>query len=74
MDGSEVAGLIDHTRTVPRAPRGLMACEDIVVICLAAPSAIIILLSDYRMGGPMEERRPWRDADALSLFLTIGIW
>ncbi|EMR69576.1 hypothetical protein UCREL1_3398 [Eutypa lata UCREL1] len=73
VDVSEIAGLIDSTRTIPRAPSGLMACEDVVVICLAIPSVITILLSDYRREDRPEER-PWRNADALATWLMIGIW
>lgn len=71
----ELAGLLDASRTIPRAPPCLMACEDVVIAILAMLSVFPILLTDWARGGRVDgEEWPWQEADKLSLFLSMGIW
>ncbi|KAI1405333.1 hypothetical protein F4819DRAFT_10913 [Hypoxylon fuscum] len=72
VDGSELMGVLDSTRTIPRASEPCVACGDVLVLCLAIPSVFLIMLSNDREGTP-DEPYPWEGTDALSLAVTFAI-
>ncbi|KAI1342472.1 hypothetical protein F5Y15DRAFT_305287 [Xylariaceae sp. FL0016] len=75
IDGSEVTGLLDTTRTIPRTAPGCLICSDVIVICLAGPSIALVFFSDYsRSGGYIPEVPwPWANADFLTIILTAAL-
>ncbi|OTB05552.1 hypothetical protein M426DRAFT_21866 [Hypoxylon sp. CI-4A] len=73
VDGSELTGLLDSTRTIPRASPLCLLCEDLVVLCLAIPSIFVIELSNHH-NVPDDEEYPWQGTDLLSRDVTIAIW
>ncbi|KAI1799710.1 hypothetical protein F4811DRAFT_76775 [Daldinia bambusicola] len=72
VDGSEVTGLLDSTRTIPRVSPSCLISEDLLVLCLAVPSIILINLSNVRETAA-DAPYPWEATDALSLTVTIAI-
>ncbi|KAI1774989.1 hypothetical protein F4818DRAFT_441811 [Hypoxylon cercidicola] len=72
VDGSELMGLLDSTRTIPRVSAACVVCGDILVLCLAIPSIFLIMLSSDDGSTPVEPD-PWESADTLSLDITIAI-
>ncbi|KAI4863355.1 hypothetical protein F4820DRAFT_450111 [Hypoxylon rubiginosum] len=73
VDGSELMGLLDSTRTIPRVSASWVVCGDMLVLCLAIPSIFLIILSNYD-GSTPPEPDPWESADTLSLDVTIALW
>ncbi|KAI6085872.1 hypothetical protein F4821DRAFT_143963 [Hypoxylon rubiginosum] len=72
VDGSELMGLLDSTRTIPRVSASYVVCGDMLVLCLAIPSTFLIILSSYD-GYSSVDPDPWESADTLSLNVTIAI-
>ncbi|XXG98177.1 Aminopeptidase Y [Hypoxylon texense] len=72
VDGSELMGLLDSTRTIPRVSPACVVCGDMLVLCLAIPSTFLIILSNYDGSTPVEPD-PWESADTLSLDVTIAL-
>ncbi|KAI1762945.1 hypothetical protein GGR53DRAFT_467794 [Hypoxylon sp. FL1150] len=73
VDGSELMGLLDSSRTIPRVSAACVVCGDMLVLCLAIPSAVLIILSTQDGYSPVEPD-PWASTDTLSLNVTIAIW
>ncbi|KAI8963294.1 hypothetical protein F5Y11DRAFT_346634 [Daldinia sp. FL1419] len=72
VDGSELTGLLDSTRTIPRVSPSCLICEDLLVLCLAIPSVFLIILSNVHETAA-DLPYPWEGTDALSLTVTIAI-
>ncbi|KAH8652100.1 hypothetical protein BX600DRAFT_471954 [Xylariales sp. PMI_506] len=72
VDGWEIVGLMDYTRKVPRVHGGCLICEDILILCVAGPSIILILLSDLERDGSYGGY-PWEAADFRTLILTFAV-
>ncbi|KAI0376283.1 hypothetical protein F5Y04DRAFT_266824, partial [Hypomontagnella monticulosa] len=72
VDGSELMGLLDSTRTIPRISPSCVVCGDLLVLCLAIPSIFVIMLSNsYET--PLDEPYPWENTDSLSIDVTFAI-
>ncbi|KAI1100236.1 hypothetical protein F4804DRAFT_54627 [Jackrogersella minutella] len=71
IDGSELIGLLDSTRTIPRGSPSCIVCGDLVVLCLAIPSIVLIMRSNYH-GALSDEPYPWESTDFLSLAVTYA--
>ncbi|KAI0140011.1 hypothetical protein F4776DRAFT_662146 [Hypoxylon sp. NC0597] len=72
VDGSELMGLLDSTRTIPRVSPSCIVCGDLLVLCLAIPSIFLILVNNYHDGAD-DEPYPWENTDFLSLAVTWAI-
>ncbi|KAI2780650.1 hypothetical protein F4815DRAFT_124828 [Daldinia loculata] len=72
VDGSELTGLLDSTRTIPRVSPSCLICEDLLVLCLAIPSIFLIILSNIHETAA-DAPYPWEGTDSLSLTVTIAI-
>ncbi|KAI0160963.1 hypothetical protein GGR52DRAFT_153781 [Hypoxylon sp. FL1284] len=72
VDGSELMGLLDSTRTIPRVSATCVVCGDMLVLCLSIPSIFLIIRSGY---GDLRSDDPvrWEHADALSLNVTFAV-
>ncbi|KAI2462946.1 hypothetical protein F4781DRAFT_426764 [Annulohypoxylon bovei var. microspora] len=72
VDGSELMGLLDSTRTIPRISPSCVIFGDLLVLCLAIPSIFLIIRSN-RDEDPIDEPYPWDSTDVLSLAVTYAI-
>ncbi|KAI0850570.1 hypothetical protein F5Y00DRAFT_268321 [Daldinia vernicosa] len=72
VDGSELTGLLDSTRTIPRVSPSCLVCEDLFVLCLAIPSIFLIILGNIHETAA-DAPYPWEGTDSLSLIVTIAI-
>ncbi|KAI5865141.1 hypothetical protein GGS23DRAFT_594690 [Durotheca rogersii] len=73
VDGTELAGLLDSSRAIPRVHPACVNVGDIVVFFTAFPSVFLVLLGDSfesSRPGPY----PWELTNFLSLILTTVIW
>ncbi|KAI2606563.1 hypothetical protein GGR54DRAFT_644177 [Hypoxylon sp. NC1633] len=72
IDGSELMGLLDSTRTIPRVSPSCLVSGDVVVLCLAIPSIFLVIVNNYHDGAD-EDPYPWYNTDVLTLAVTYAI-
>ncbi|KAI1453471.1 hypothetical protein F4805DRAFT_443313 [Annulohypoxylon moriforme] len=72
VDGSELMGILDSTRTIPRVSPSCVVFGDLLVLCLAIPSIFLIMRSDSHED-PADESYPWENTDILSVAVTYAL-
>lgn len=71
VDAWDVAAIADRTRRVPRSPPGCLISEDLLVMCLATPSLVLVAINSSNIAEGLINDAPWADADLWTCILTV---